>query len=329
MYLAPLNYYRYFKKVFSEPSISKRFLEDFFEIEIVSIELMSTGHKVTDASSAVEFDFRCKLSSGEYVIIDMQQWYKTDIVKRFYMYHSMNTVLQLEKIPDKTIDLAEDKQREIKDYNQLEPVYTLIWWVDHNLGFEEDYVSYTIEPETLVSFIRNKNLWKAEQVLRLLEERARLLKTIDDNKTKKLDFLQQNKLIYVFQPNVVKNKRYSKYLPWFELAQKSCDKLNDREWFTGYQQDEIFRELIRRISTESFEAADWEYIENYERFRVQVKLFEMSFVEEGIEIGKEILKKQRMDEKARQMAKMMKDNNEPVEKIIAYTGLTAEAIENL
>ena len=317
MYLAPLNYYRYFKKVFSEPSISKRFLEDFFEIEIVSIELMSTGHKVMDASSAVEFDFRCKLSSGEYVIIDMQQWYKTDIVKRFYMYHSMNTVLQLEKIPDKTIDLAEDKQREIKDYNQLEPVYTLIWWVDHNLGFEEDYVSYTIEPETLVSFIRNKNLWKAEQVLRLLEERARLLKTIDDNKTKKLDFLQQNKLIYVFQTNVVKNKKYSKYLPWFELAQKTRDKLNQKGWFLEYQKDAVFLEIIKRINTESFEDSDWQYIQDYEKFKAQVKQFEMSFVEQGIEQGIQIV------------AKMMKDNNEPLEKIIAYTGLTAAAIENL
>ncbi|NJL76653.1 MAG: hypothetical protein HC892_18180 [Saprospiraceae bacterium] len=193
MYLAPLNYDRYFKKVFSEPKISKRFLEDFFDIQITEIELMSTRHKLTDAASGVEFDFRCKLSSGEYVIIDMQQWYKTDIIKRFYMYHSMNTVLQLEKIPDKSIDLAEDKTKEIKDYNQLVPVYTLIWLADDNLGFEEDYVSYTMVPETLISFIRNKNLWKAENVLLLLEEQARVLKTLD-NKTKKLDFLQQKQV---------------------------------------------------------------------------------------------------------------------------------------
>ena len=328
MYLAPLNYDRYFKKVFSEPSISKRFLEDFFDIQILEIELMSTRHKVTDASSAVEFDFRCKLLSGEYVIIDMQQWYKTDIVKRFYMYHSMNTVLQLEKIPDKSIDLTDDKTREIKDYNQLVPVYTLIWLADDNLGFEEDYVSYTMVPETLISFIRNKNLWKAENVLSLLEDRAQLLKTLD-NKTKKLDFLQQNKLIYVFQTNVVKNKKYSKYLPWFELAQKTRDKLNQKGWFLEYQKDAVFLEIIKRINTETFETSDWEYIQDYEKFKAQVKQFEMSFVEQGIEIGLEKGKEQGKDEKARQMAKMMKDNNEPLEKIIAYTGLTAEAIETL
>ena len=84
---------------------------------------------------------------------------------------------------------------------------------------------------------------------------------------------------------------------------------------------------------ESFEDSDWQYIQDYEKFKAQVKQFEMSFVEQGIEqgieIGLEKGKEQGKDEKARQMAKIMKDNNEPVEKIIAYTGLTAEAIEIL
>lgn len=45
MYLAPLNADRFFKKVFSDNRISKRFLEDFLEIEIESIELLSNQHK--------------------------------------------------------------------------------------------------------------------------------------------------------------------------------------------------------------------------------------------------------------------------------------------
>jgi hypothetical protein len=116
---------------------------------------------------------------------------------------------------------------------------------------------------------------------------------------------------------VVKNKKYSKYLPWFELAQKTRDKFNEKGWFLEYQKDAVFLEIIKRINTESFEDSDWQYIQDYEKFKTQVKQFEMSFVEQG------------MDEKARQIARMMKDNNEPLEKIIAYTGLTAEAIETL
>jgi len=34
MYLAPLNYDRSFKKVFSDTRIAKRFLEDFFDVVI-------------------------------------------------------------------------------------------------------------------------------------------------------------------------------------------------------------------------------------------------------------------------------------------------------
>jgi hypothetical protein len=61
MYLAPLNYDRYFKKIFSEPRFAKRFLEDFFDVTIESIEILATEHRVTDDASLVEFDFRCKI----------------------------------------------------------------------------------------------------------------------------------------------------------------------------------------------------------------------------------------------------------------------------
>jgi hypothetical protein len=94
MYLAPLNYDRYFKKVFKETEIAKKFLEDFFDISIESIELLTQKHKITDDAVAVEFDFRCKIK-GHHIIIDMQQWFKPDIVNRFYVYHTINTALQL------------------------------------------------------------------------------------------------------------------------------------------------------------------------------------------------------------------------------------------
>ena len=73
MYLAPLNYDRYFRKVFSDTGIAKRFLEDFFDTKIDFIELLTPHHKLTDDSAAVEFDFRCRIGE-QYVIIDMQQW---------------------------------------------------------------------------------------------------------------------------------------------------------------------------------------------------------------------------------------------------------------
>ncbi|MBI4647350.1 MAG: hypothetical protein HY738_12385 [Bacteroidia bacterium] len=68
MYLAPLNYDRYFKKVFGNEKIAKRFLEDFFDVQIETIELFTIHHKITDDATAVEFDFRCKIDE-QFVII--------------------------------------------------------------------------------------------------------------------------------------------------------------------------------------------------------------------------------------------------------------------
>jgi len=121
-------------------------------------------------------------------------------------------------------------------------------------------------------------------MLELISEREKCLEIIN-NKTRKLDFLQKNKLIYAFQPNIVKNKKYSKYLAWFELAEKTRNKLNEKGWFDEYLKDEIFVEIIKRINTESFEQVDWEYINDYEKFTEQVKRFEQVFIEQGIEQG--------------------------------------------
>ncbi len=98
MYLAPLNDDRYFNKVFSETRIAQQFLEDFLEGTIERPEMLPKQKYVTDDAAYVEFDFRCKIASAS-VIIDMQQWYKPDISQRLYLYHALNTGLQLEDLP--------------------------------------------------------------------------------------------------------------------------------------------------------------------------------------------------------------------------------------
>ena len=48
MFLAPLNYDRYFSKVFSDERISKSFLQDFLEADIKEFEILKGKHRVTD-----------------------------------------------------------------------------------------------------------------------------------------------------------------------------------------------------------------------------------------------------------------------------------------
>jgi hypothetical protein len=74
MYLAPLNYDRFFDRVFSDIEIATHFFQDFLDVEIQEIEPLQRKKKLTDDAAFVEFDYRAKIN-GEYVILDMQQWY--------------------------------------------------------------------------------------------------------------------------------------------------------------------------------------------------------------------------------------------------------------
>ncbi len=199
MYLAPLNYDRFFKKIFSDKWIVKQFLEDFLEVTITSIEPLALQQRITDDAAIVEFDYRCKINDA-YVIIDMQQWYKPGIVQRFYLYHALNTGLQLEDIPKKrlVVDIKTRKIKRIRDYRLLEPVLTLVWMVHDTLSFKENYVAYTMAPELVLEFLENDRLWDNPNIRDLLKERHRVL-AIANNHAKQLDFLKHNRLVFMFQ----------------------------------------------------------------------------------------------------------------------------------
>jgi len=68
MSLATWNYDGYFRKVFSDSRIYKRFLEVFFGGPIDVPELLPTKHKISDGARTVEFDFRRRVMDN-YVII--------------------------------------------------------------------------------------------------------------------------------------------------------------------------------------------------------------------------------------------------------------------
>ena len=336
MYLAPLNYDRFFKKVFSEKVIAKQFLEDFLDTKIEEIELLKEKHRVTDDASVVEFDFRCKID-GAYIIIDMQQWYKMDVVKRFYLYHSLNASLQLERLPEKqlTLDRTSKKIKRTKDYHYVEPVLTLIWMVDDNLGFDENYVSYALSPEVSNQFIKNEKLWANPELTDIIKEQQKVLAVLK-NDAKGMNFLSHNKLIFLFQKNIVKNKRIKKYVRWFEFAQKTKNKDNKKEDFKEYQQDAIFLKIINRIVKKSFNESENQYVEDQVEFwenysQLTDRLYDYG-LNDGIEQGMEKGMKKGMEEGKEaekiQIAMALLDILE-VEIIAKKTNLSIETVQNL
>ena len=162
-YLAPLNYDKFFKRVFDHLHIAKQFLEDFLGKEIEIIEKVNSKRDISDEATSTFFDFRCKID-GQFVIIEMQQWYKQDVIQRFYVYHCLNTGFQLENLPEKAIitDPQTKEEKVVKDYRRVEPVLTLIWMVDDNFGFTNDFMGYCLTPEIAINFIKNKNYGKVK-----------------------------------------------------------------------------------------------------------------------------------------------------------------------
>ena len=290
MYLAPLNYDRFFKKIFSDTKIAKQFLEDFFEFTIEEIEALPLSHKLTNEANLIHFDYRCKVD-GEYIIIDMQQWYKHDVVKRFYLYHAANSVLQLEDLPLKQIG----KEKQVKDYSGVLPVKTLIWLVDDALDFTKDYSIYTMLPEEVGDFLTDTALWSTTNEKQLRTKRKELLKVLE-NDTKNLLFLKKNQLIFAFQKNIVKNlneafaanQSQKPYMRWFEFAAKTRNKDNKPSDFKKFQSDAIFEEIMRKLNHASLNPVEKDYMHYFEELEGIAEVKWKEGRKEGVEIGVEM-----------------------------------------
>jgi hypothetical protein len=317
MYLAPLNYDRFFKKVFSDKVIAQAFLEDFLNIKIIEIEILDRKKYITDNAIPVEFDYRCKLDSGESIIIEMQQWYKTDIIRRFYLYHSLSTSLQLETLEEKVIFVDNKTGTVTKDklYNDLKPSVTLIWMVDDNLDFKENFITYQMGLKKLNDFVRNDDLW-AKSFELLLKERKKIL-DLDNNNAKGLKFISQNKLIFIFQKNIVKNIRNSnkeRYTRWFDFAFKTKNKENKKEDFKDFENDKLFSSIIHKLLKERLSDDDIKYISKEDDFK-----------ESYIEYTTELINAQKGAEKAKKEAEKAKKE---VEKTCKETELLIKKNEN-
>jgi len=262
MYLAPLNYDLFFKKVFSHLHIAKKFLEDFLDVEITHIEKKEKIYRFTDKSIKIELDFHCVINGSE-IIIEMQQWYKTDIVKRFYLYHCAGTVAQLEEINEqkKIISTETDsKKHKSIDYSVLKPQKTLIWMVDDTLKNITNYIEYCFLPSKVGDFLRNDNIWFSEknwnEIINIRKDLLKILK----NTTKDLDFIEKNSLYFIFQPNIIQSKNLEKYQRWFKFAEKTRNLENTKEDFVEFENEDIFIDIMKLTAKNNLDVDELEYI---------------------------------------------------------------------
>ncbi|MBI4648019.1 MAG: hypothetical protein HY738_15895 [Bacteroidia bacterium] len=150
-----------------------------------------------------------------------------------------------------------------------------------------------------------------------------------NNKAKRLDFLQKNRLIYAFQKNIVTNQKYSRYYNWFELAEKTLNRLNKKADFLKYMEDEIFVEIIRRIYKGNLKEKDYTYIKNYNIFVEEVKRFAKGFYEEGREDGWEQGREQAYETKEAEYVIRLYKKEKTIDEISDLTGISKDKVKKI
>lgn len=85
----------------------------------------------------------------------------------------------------------------------------------------------------------------------------------------------------MLQKNIVKNQTDAKYRKWFEFAQKTKNPDNKEEDFLEYMDDEIFREIMKRLDKNGLNEDDFFYIENERELWEEVERYERGVHEDA------------------------------------------------
>ncbi len=112
--------------------------------------------------------------------------------------------------------------------------------------------------------------------------------------------MQENKLIYAFQKNIVKNAKYTKYYEWFEFAERSLKKDNTEADFEKYNNRDVFLEMMHRLKAGTMTNEDADLIVLYNEF-----IHTVDDLEEAIK-----QQKQRAEEAEKQCAETEKQRAE-------------------
>ena len=96
------------------------------------------------------------------------------------------------------------------------------------------------------------------------------------NDTKGLDFFAQNRLIYIFQKNIVKNKHNSlPYFKWFDFANISRNLNNKEADFLKFKEDKDMAEVINRLRKDKLPPDEFKYVSDLLSYEILLKRLDL------------------------------------------------------
>ncbi|UCH95335.1 MAG: Rpn family recombination-promoting nuclease/putative transposase, partial [Candidatus Aminicenantes bacterium] len=138
-----------------------------------------------------------------------------------------------------------------------------------------------------------------------------------------------DKLTYIFIEMPRFTKKEEELETHFDKWLYFLKHLESFETIPGILKEEVFLKGFEIAEIANFDERERaEYEESLKHYRDLKGVIDTSF-EEGEKVGYEKGKKVGYDKKAREMAKTMKNEGEPIEKISRYTNLSREEIEKL
>ncbi|MEO0044739.1 MAG: hypothetical protein RL329_4188, partial [Bacteroidota bacterium] len=106
-------------------------------------------------------------------------------------------------------------------------------------------------------------------------EKARAALLLHPKKDRReLSFLAQNRLIFVFQPNIIKNQQTTRYAKWFKFAEKTRNPNNTASDFDEFSNNSIFAQMIHRLAVNHVDNQDLIKEMGEEAYRAAKKLGE-------------------------------------------------------
>jgi hypothetical protein len=203
--------------------------------------------------------------------------------------------------------------------------------VEDSLNFTNNFVSYIMLPEAVMHFIQHKEIWSNKNLVKILEEH-KVVKEMIGNTTKDLDFLPQNRLIFMFQKNIIADtEKITKYHRWFRFANKTKKDDNSKEDFDEFIEDPIFAEMMRRLTIEVLSEEEIKYITDEAEFLEKSKRLEEGMYEvgkkEGLYLSKLIIEEK--EETIKEKEETIKEKEETIkEKERAFEAEKKKAEEN-
>lgn len=104
-----------------------------------------------------------------------------------------------------------------------------------------------------------------------IKKKRNFLLSLVKNDAKELSFLQKNELIFVFHKNILKNyKKHptesrKRYIKWFQFADKTINKENQKKDFEEYEKDKTFQDIIQILKIEDMNLTELALAEEIEK----------------------------------------------------------------